>query len=263
MFLSTIKRVKGLGNRFHVCPAALVLGLMSVTVFVHAQGSSQWSTPSNLGAVLNFSPAVLVPELNTPSDDQRPNVRKDGLEIIFDSSRTGSIDGSSDLWTSSRKDTSTTWSQPVNLGTAVNTPSAEGRPSLSFDGRTLYFMSAMPGGAGGQDLYVTTRIDRVDRPSVTGVAFEPSTIRAGESLTATFSGSNLTFTTYFDIRVRTPGSSTEEVVWNWQSGAAAQHSVSRTTMPGQWVVTGVRAHLDAGDHSGAFVPVALSVIVSP
>lgn len=39
-----------------------------------------------------FGPPVLVAELNTASDDQRPNVRRDGLEIFFDSNRSARQD---------------------------------------------------------------------------------------------------------------------------------------------------------------------------
>ena len=56
-----------------------------------------------------------------------------------------------------RESTSDAWSSPTNLGPVVNSEAVEGRPSLSFDATTLYFMSSRPGGSGGIDLYVTTR----------------------------------------------------------------------------------------------------------
>jgi hypothetical protein len=103
-----------------------------------------------------FEPAFPVQELNTPLIDERPNVRRDGLEIFFDSNRPGSA-GSTDLWVATRVTTADPWSAPVNLGPAINTASAETRPSLSFDGFTLYFGSNRPGGAGSSDIYVSTR----------------------------------------------------------------------------------------------------------
>lgn len=103
-----------------------------------------------------FGPAVLDWALSTVADDQRPNVRKDGLEIFFDSNRFGSLNGSADLWTSTRENTTDPWSPPTNV-TPVNSVATEGRPSLSFDGRTLYFMSSRIGGYGGIDLYRATR----------------------------------------------------------------------------------------------------------
>lgn len=103
-----------------------------------------------------FGPAAPVAELNTEKDDQRPNIRRDGLEMFFDSNRSGSIAGSSDLWVSTRSTTSELWSVPANLA-SVNSESLEGRPSISFNRKTLYFMSNRPGGSGNIDLYVTTR----------------------------------------------------------------------------------------------------------
>lgn len=112
------------------------------------------STRDEWGA---FGPATIDWSLSTAADDQRPNVRRDGLEIFFDSNRAGSLGGSSDLWTSTRASTTDPWSPPTPLGPVVNTTAAEGRPALSFDGRTLYFMSSRAGGSGGLDLYVTAR----------------------------------------------------------------------------------------------------------
>jgi Tol biopolymer transport system component len=217
---------------------------------------------STLDAHGVFGHAVPVLELNTPADDQRPNVRNDGLEIFFDSNRVGSINGSSDLWTSTRTDPSKAWSQPVNLGPAVNTPAAEGRPSLSFDGKTLYFMSASPGGFGGQDLYITVRTDRIAAPVVTSLTVDTSTVPAGGGFKSTVSGNNLTFTTFFDVQFRMPSASADEFAWNWQTGASAQHAIPITSPIGQWIITGIRAHQDAADHSGSFVPVAVTVLVS-
>lgn len=101
-----------------------------------------------------FDVAVIDWSLSTSADDQRPNVRKDGLEIFFDSTRPGSQ--GADLWAATRADAADPWSSATNL-TTVNSSATEGRPSLSFDGRTLYFMSSRSGGSGGIDLYVTDR----------------------------------------------------------------------------------------------------------
>ncbi len=103
-----------------------------------------------------FGPAVPVVELNTPFNDQRPNIRRDGLELFFDSNRPGSL-GSTDLWVSTRPSTSDPWSAPVSLGPILNSAGLEGRPAISFKGTSLYFMSNRPGGFGGIDLYVSTR----------------------------------------------------------------------------------------------------------
>ncbi|MES2874744.1 MAG: OmpA family protein [Bacteroidota bacterium] len=45
------------------------------------------------------------------------------------------------------------WSRPFNIGAPVNTPGWESQPSISADGRTLYFVSTRNGGKGGYDLW--------------------------------------------------------------------------------------------------------------
>jgi hypothetical protein len=100
-----------------------------------------------------FGPAQLVEGLNTANDDFRPNVRRDGREVVFDSNRPGSA--GLDIWTSTRED-GEGWSTPVNL-TAVNSPANESRASLSWDGRTLTFGSSRPGGEGQADVFESTR----------------------------------------------------------------------------------------------------------
>ena len=152
-----------------------------------------WATPENLGCTVNSaaneaSPSLLETELyfsstrggglgdiyispfdgvtfgapspapgvNSAQDDFRPNLRRDGLEIFFDSNRPGGI-GGLDLWTSTRASTSASWSTPTNLGPDVNSPVNDLRASLSWDGTTLFFGSVRAGGEGSQDIYVITR----------------------------------------------------------------------------------------------------------
>lgn len=45
------------------------------------------------------------------------------------------------------------WSKPFNLGNPVNSGSWESQPSLSADGKTLYFVSNRPGGLGSYDIW--------------------------------------------------------------------------------------------------------------
>ena len=96
-----------------------------------------------------FGPATLVEELSSPFADQDPSIRRDGLEIYLASNRPGTY-GALDLWVSTRATTADPWSAPLNLGPVINTPPRDPsleqandfRPSLSFDGTTLYFNSA-------------------------------------------------------------------------------------------------------------------------
>lgn len=103
-----------------------------------------------------YGPARLVPGANSASEDGQPNVRQDGLELFFFSTRTGTL-GMADLYSATRATAWSDWSTPVNLGVNVNSPAAETRPSLSWDGTTLYFGSTRAGGEGMSDIYVTSR----------------------------------------------------------------------------------------------------------
>ena len=85
-----------------------------------------------------FGAPINVSELNSAYGETGAFVRrKDGLEVIFHSQRPGGA-GGTDLWVSTRPDTLSPWSTPVNLGAPLNKVTNEGRPSLSWDGTTLY-----------------------------------------------------------------------------------------------------------------------------
>jgi hypothetical protein len=104
-----------------------------------------------------FGPPEPVAELNTAAMDIQPNVRHDGREIVFASNRGGATAfGGQDIWTATREGPNGPWSAPVNIGVAVNTAANETRPSLSWDGTTLYFGRA-PGLPVTADIFVSTR----------------------------------------------------------------------------------------------------------
>lgn len=95
-----------------------------------------------------------VVQLNSAVNDLRPNVRKDGLEIVFDSNRHPA--GDQDLYFATRASVNDPWSTPVNAGTAINTAANETRGSFSRDAETLLFGRA-PGPEGMSDIYFSTR----------------------------------------------------------------------------------------------------------
>ena len=117
--------------------------------------SSNRTGNQDIYSSVDFGPAQIVAELNTPFNDVRPNVRKDGLEIVFDSNRPGF--GLLDIWTASRGTTADQWSTPTNLGPLINSTANDARPTLSRDGLTMFFGSDRAGGDGLSDIYVTTR----------------------------------------------------------------------------------------------------------
>jgi hypothetical protein len=102
-----------------------------------------------------FAPPVLVAGVNSSADDARPNVRLDGFELVFDSTRPGGL-GGPDVWVASRSSLGAGWSTPVNPGAPINSAAGDTRPSLSRNGDRLYFGSARTGGQGNSDIYVSS-----------------------------------------------------------------------------------------------------------
>ena len=102
----------------------------------------------------SFGAAVLVVELF--GDAARASIRHDGREIFFTSNRPGSIANSQDLWVATRETVFDAWSEPINLGSTLNSELVDVQPYISSDGETLFFASNRPGG-GPTDLYMSTR----------------------------------------------------------------------------------------------------------
>ncbi|MEQ8926516.1 MAG: OmpA family protein, partial [Fulvivirga sp.] len=66
--------------------------------------------------------------------------------------------GDQDLYVSKKID-ETNWSEPINLGSDINTPEAEFSPFLAADDKTLFFASMGFKGYGSSDIYYSKRLD--------------------------------------------------------------------------------------------------------
>ena len=104
---------------------------------------------SILNSAGQFETPQAVTELNSSAVDQMPNVSADGSEIVFASNRGGNMD----IYTATFDRVTGLWSSPVPI-TAVNTAEPESRPSLSGDGKRLYFGRGVTA-----DIYVSTRVE--------------------------------------------------------------------------------------------------------
>ncbi len=111
---------------------------------------SAWSTPQNLGAVVNST-----------ANEQNAQLSKDGLAIYFSSDRGGGL-GGLDIYVTRRASLDSPWGTPDNLGAPVNTSSLDFAPNVSIDGHLLFFASSRPDGEGGSDLYMSWRDDVTD-----------------------------------------------------------------------------------------------------
>ena len=111
----------------------------------HAAAEFTFSTPTNLGPVINSWDA-----------EGRVCISADGLSLYFDSNRFGGS-GGFDIWMSTRQAADEEWSAPVNLGPIMNTVYEEFDSNISADGLSLFFASDHPGGSGDFDLWVARR----------------------------------------------------------------------------------------------------------
>jgi outer membrane protein OmpA-like peptidoglycan-associated protein len=101
----------------------------------------KWSTPYSLSD-----------NINTAQNEGTASISADGRSLVFTSCNRTDGFGSCDLYFT--KKAGETWSKPVNLGRGINTTWWESQPSLSADGKTLYFVSDRPKGFGNKDIYV-------------------------------------------------------------------------------------------------------------
>jgi peptidoglycan-associated lipoprotein len=103
----------------------------------------KWSTP------------VPVDFLNSEFEDGTPSFSSDYTEVYFTRCEAGKRESKGCVIMYSTRE-GTRWSDPVKLELLADSLVAA-HPSVSADGQTLYFVSDMPGGLGGKDIYRSTR----------------------------------------------------------------------------------------------------------
>ena len=101
-----------------------------------------------------MDPVSLSDNINTGNlNEGTCTLSADGRTLIFTSCQRSDVIGSCDLYVSYKRGSE--WSKPINMGPRINTRAWESQPSLSADGRTLYFVSRRPGGQGNSDIWVS------------------------------------------------------------------------------------------------------------
>jgi len=93
------------------------------------------------------------PPINTIENEGAFSMSSDGNYIFFTSCSRNGGKGQCDIWLTSKKNNR--WDEPKNLQSPINTKYWESQPSISSDGRMLYFSSDRPGGYGGTDIWVS------------------------------------------------------------------------------------------------------------
>lgn len=98
-------------------------------------------------------PAPIDSSLTTKYNEGTCSVSADGRTMVYTSCMRRDSYGSCDLYIT--YNFGGRWTEPVNMGRPVNSSAWDSQPSLSADGRTLYFVSNRKGGLGKRDIWVT------------------------------------------------------------------------------------------------------------
>lgn len=96
--------------------------------------------------------------VNTTQNEGAQTISADGSWLVFTACnrRNDGSQGSCDLYWSQQKND--TWTKPTPFSNAINSTDWDAQPSISPDGKTLFFSSTRPGGQGGKDLWFASRL---------------------------------------------------------------------------------------------------------
>jgi flagellar motor protein MotB len=115
-------------------------GTVQEDFFISQFADKEWQMAFNAGT-----------PLNSIQNEGAQTLSSDGTYMFFTGcNRTDGL-GSCDIYFSAFSNGK--WTLPANIGSPVNTNKWESTPSISADGKTLYFSSSRPGGFGGKDIW--------------------------------------------------------------------------------------------------------------
>ncbi|WP_229747134.1 OmpA family protein [Mucilaginibacter galii] len=96
--------------------------------------------------------AYLSKQINTAEfNEGAQSISQDGKYLFFTGCNRPDGMGRCDIYITQKKGDD--WSKPFNLSAPINSSGWESQPSISADGRTLYFVSNRKGGYGGYDIW--------------------------------------------------------------------------------------------------------------
>jgi outer membrane protein OmpA-like peptidoglycan-associated protein/tetratricopeptide (TPR) repeat protein len=113
-------------------------------IFFSNRDEGDWTVPEPISL-----------SINTRYNEGTCTISADGRLLIFTSCDTPDSFGSCDLYLTERVNGS--WQKPRNMGRNVNSRFWDSQPSLSADGRMLFFSSNRPEGKGGNDIWFSKR----------------------------------------------------------------------------------------------------------
>ncbi|MDX9759600.1 MAG: OmpA family protein [Bacteroidota bacterium] len=99
-------------------------------------------------------PMLLPGNVNSDRNEGSPSFTADGQTLLYAASDRADTRGKSDIYRARLEGIE--WRAGENLGFPVNTEAWESHPSVTADGKTLYFVSDRAGGLGGLDIWTTS-----------------------------------------------------------------------------------------------------------
>lgn len=115
-------------------------------IFVSYWEEDQWTVPQPISQTIN-----------TTYNEGTCSISADGNILIFTSCDTPDSFGSCDLYITQKVNGK--WQRASNMGKSVNSRFWDSQPSLSADGRVLFFSSNRREGYGGNDIWFSERND--------------------------------------------------------------------------------------------------------
>lgn len=109
-------------------------------LFYSKRVKNKWQKAKNIGQ-----------PINTEKSEGAQSVSADGKTMVFTACLRKDGFGSCDIYIS--KKNGNRWTKPKNIGQPINTQYKETQPSLTSDGKTIYFVSTRPGGKGKFDIW--------------------------------------------------------------------------------------------------------------
>ena len=131
----------------------------STLIFTRKIGNNEdfYKSTNNKGKWQTAS--YLSDQINTAQyNEGAQSVSQDGKYLFFTGCNRPDGMGRCDIYIAQKKGDD--WGKPFDLSAPVNTSGWESQPSISADGRTLYFVSNRAGGYGGYDIWKSTLTDK-------------------------------------------------------------------------------------------------------
>lgn len=101
---------------------------------------------------------ALSEQINSKRNEGAQSITADGRYMYFTASDRNDGRGRCDIYYTIKQ--AGIWSNPINCGANVNTKAWEAQPSISADGRTLYFVSNRKTGKGKMDIWQCKLLER-------------------------------------------------------------------------------------------------------